>query len=82
MRRRSLIIRNKWIDIVCNWSVHNTIFHNDFSRLSSLVGITERETGVGILGLHGNSSGFDRKNIIIFFFLILLNEREKKRLVN
>ena len=31
-------------------------------RLASLVGITERETRVGKLGWHGNSTGFDRKN--------------------
>ena len=30
-------------------------------RLASLVGITERETGVGKLGWHGNSTVFDRK---------------------
>ena len=30
------------------------------ARLASLVGITERETGVGKLGWHGNSTGFDR----------------------
>ena len=34
------------------------------SRLASLVGITEREMGVGKLGWHGNSTGFDRKNTI------------------
>ena len=45
-----------------------------FSRLASLVGITERETGVGKLGWHGSSTGFDR----FFFFPILLNERKKK----
>ena len=27
------------------------------TRLASLVGITERETGVGKLGWHGNSTG-------------------------
>ena len=32
------------------------------SRIASLVGITEREMGVGKLGWHGNSMGFDRKN--------------------
>ena len=45
-------------------------------RLASLVGITERETGVGKLGWHGNSTGFDRKNIV--FFPILRNERKEK----
>ena len=34
------------------------------SRIASLVGITEREMGVGKLGWHGNSMGFDRKNTI------------------
>ena len=46
------------------------------SRLAILVGKTERETAVGKLGWHGNSTGFDRKNII--FFPILRNERKKK----
>ena len=32
------------------------------TRLASLVGITQRETGVGKLGWHGNSTGFDGKN--------------------
>ena len=45
-------------------------------RLASLVGITERETGVGKLGWHGSSTGFDRKNV--FFFPILRNKRKKK----
>ena len=40
----------------------------------SLVGITERETGEGKLGWHGNSTGFDRT----FFFPILNNERKNK----
>ena len=35
-------------------------------RLASLVVIKERETGVGKLGWHGNSTGFDRKNIYFF----------------
>ena len=39
-----------------------------FTRLASLVGITERETGVGKLDWHGNSTGFS----------ILRNERKKK----
>ena len=45
-------------------------------RLASLVGITEREKKVGKLGWHGNSTGFNRKNI--YFFPILRNERKKK----
>ena len=44
-------------------------------RLASFVGITERETGIGKLGWHGNSTGFGRKNC---FFPILRNERRKK----
>ena len=48
-------------------------------RLASLVVIKERETGVGKLGWHGNSTGFDGKK---FFFSILRNERKKERLVN
>ena len=39
----------------------------------------ERETGVGKLDWHGNSTGFDR---FFFFFPILRNERKKERLVN
>ena len=46
------------------------------TRLESLVGITERGKGLGKLGWHGNSTGFDRKNIC--FFPILRNERKKK----
>ena len=38
------------------------------TRLASLVGITERETGVGKLGWHGNSTGFDRKNNSFFSY--------------
>ena len=45
------------------------------SRLASLVGITERETGVGKLGWHGISTGFVRKKFV--FFPILRNERKK-----
>ena len=45
------------------------------ARLVSLVGITERETGVGKLGWHGNSTGFDSKNC---FFPYLRNKRKKK----
>ena len=40
------------------------------------VGITERESGVGKLGWHGKSTGFDKK--IYIFFPILRNERKKK----
>ena len=43
-------------------------------RLASLVGIMEKETGVGKLGGHGNSRRFDRH----FFFPILRNERKEK----
>ena len=49
------------------------------SRLPSFVGIMKRGTGVGKLGWHGNSTGFDGKK---FFFSILRNERKKERLVN
>ena len=45
-------------------------------RLASLVVIKERETGVGKLGWHGNSTGFDRKKKI--FFPSLRNERKRK----
>ena len=62
------------IDLVQGLLVHQ-INHGFRIRLASLVGITERETGVGKLGWHGNSTGFDRK---IFFFPILRNERKKK----
>ena len=37
-------------------------------RLASLVSITERETGVGKLGWHGSSTGFDRKNVFFSYF--------------
>ena len=37
------------------------------TRLASLASITERETGAGKLGWHGNSTGFDRKIILLFF---------------
>ena len=45
-------------------------------RLASLVGITEREIGVGKLGLQGNSTGFDRKNIIFFLFCVTKEKRK------
>ena len=45
-------------------------------RLASLVGITEREMGVGKLGWHENYTEFDRKKL--FFFPILRNESKKK----
>ena len=46
---------------------NRSIYYRRFSvRLASLVGITERETGVGKLGWHGNSTGFDRKNNLYF----------------
>ena len=48
-------------------------------RLARLVVITERETGVGKLGWHGNSTGFDRKKI---FFFLVCGTKEKERLVN
>ena len=32
------------------------------ARLASLVDMTERETGAGKLGWHGNYTVFDRKN--------------------
>ena len=60
--------------------VHDTVYDNTkypqnrFTiRLASLVGITERESGVGKLGWHGNSTGFDKKKI----FPILRNKRKK-----
>ena len=45
-------------------------------RLASLVGITERETGVGKLGWHGNSTGFDRKKM--FFSLFCVTKKKRK----
>ena len=48
-----------------------------FFRLASLVGITERETGVGKLGWHRNSAEFDRK---YFVFPILRNKRKKRKI--
>ena len=42
--------------------------------LAILVGITERELGVGTLGWHKNFTGFDGKET--FFFSILHNERK------
>ena len=50
---------------------HNMIF----SRLASLVDITEGETEVGKLGWHGNSTGFDRENA---FFLFCVTKEERK----
>ena len=44
-------------------------------RLASFVGITERETGIGKLGWHGNSTGFDRKNC---FFLFCVTKEKRK----
>ena len=46
-------------------------------RVASLVGITERETGVGKLGWHGNSTRFDRKNICFFFLFCVTKEKRK-----
>ena len=51
-------------------------FNFDRHRLASLVGITERGTGVGKLGWHGNSTGFDRRNI--FFFLFCVSKEKRK----
>ena len=48
----------------------------DKIRLATLVGVTERETGVNKLGWHGNSTGFDRN--YCFFFPILRKERNDK----
>ena len=42
---------------------------------ANLVGKTERETGVGKLGWHGNSTGFDRKNV---FFLFCVTKEKRK----
>ena len=50
------------------------VYCDIFYSLESLVGVTERETKVGKLGWHRNSTEFDRN----FFFLILRNERKKK----
>ena len=53
------------------------------TRLASLVGITERETGVDKLGWYGNFTEFDRKNTLnnfsfFFFFPFLRNERKRE----
>ena len=44
-------------------------------KVASLVGITERESGVGKLCWHGNIMEFDRK---YSFFSMLRNEKKKK----
>ena len=48
------------------------------TRLASLVGITERKTGVSKLGWHGNSTRFDKKNTLFFLFYVT----KKKRKIN
>ena len=47
------------------WTI-KPLWYYQICGLASLVGITERETGVSKLGWHGNSTGFDRKNICFF----------------
>ena len=50
----------------------------------SLVGVTEREMGVGKLGRHGNSTRDLIEELFILFcifpifYILLLNERKKK----
>ena len=39
--------------------------------------MTERETGIGKLGWHGNSTGFDRKNS---FFCLFFVTKEKRKI--
>ena len=47
-------------------------------KVASLVGITERESGVGKLCWHGNFMEFDRK---IFIFFYVAQRKKEERLV-
>ena len=47
-------------------------------KVASLVGITERESGVGKLCWHGNFMEFDRK---IFIFFYIAQRKKEERLV-
>ena len=72
-------IASKFLDIKSDTMLKYVAqIHRYVYRLANLVGITERESGVGQISLAREfDTGFDRKKMFVFFYFAY-NEKKKQ----